>query len=251
MTWSAIQVSYQEPVCFIRFDRPDANNTINDQLIDECHRALDMYGEASRVIVLEGSPEVFCFGGDFQGLHGKLQKGEPLEQNPESLYNLWLRLSEGPYITVSHVRGKANAGGVGFVAASDIVIADETAEFSLSELIFGLFPACVLPFLIRRIGRQKAHYMSLMTHPIPVRQAFDWGLVDAFDPQSASMLRKHLLRLRRLPKEGIQRYKAYLNELDDAVLRWRPLAVQANREVFSDQRNLDRIYRFVESGDLT
>nr|WP_269820011.1 enoyl-CoA hydratase-related protein [Bacillus velezensis] len=42
--------------------------------------------------------------------------------------------------------GVANAGGIGFVAASDIVIADDTAVFSLSELLFGLFPAMVLPF---------------------------------------------------------------------------------------------------------
>jgi len=62
---------------------------------------------------------------------------------------LWLRLATVRTVTISHVRGKANAGGIGFVAASDIVLADETAQFSLSELLFGLYPACVLPFLIR------------------------------------------------------------------------------------------------------
>jgi hypothetical protein len=36
-------------------------------------------------------------------------------------------------ITVFHVRGKVNAGGVGFVVANDIVLVDQTVQFSLSE----------------------------------------------------------------------------------------------------------------------
>jgi polyketide biosynthesis enoyl-CoA hydratase PksH len=200
---------------------------------------------------LEGLPEVFCFGADFQGLHEEATTGQQSEQSPEALYDLWLKLAAGPYITVSHVRGKANAGGVGFVAASDIVLADQTAQFSLSELLFGLFPACVLPFLIRRIGFQKAHYMSLMTLPIPVQQAQTWGLVDVYDVQSESLLRKHLLRLKHLPKTGIVKYKHYINELNDSMLRFKSLAVASNKEVFSDPRNLERIFRFVEKGEFS
>ena len=113
--------------------------------------------------------------------------------------------------------GMANGGGVGFVAASDIVLADETAQFGLSELLFGLFPACVLPFLIRRIGFQKAHYLTLMTQPISAQQAQTWGLVDACAKRSDSLLRKHLLRLSRLSKASIRRYKKYIRDLNDST----------------------------------
>jgi polyketide biosynthesis enoyl-CoA hydratase PksH len=149
---------------------------------------------------------------------------------------------------VAHVRGKVNAGGMGFVAASDIVLADRSAQFSLSELLFGLFPACVLPFLIRRIGVQKAHYLTLMTKPIAVQEAQAWGLVDAHDADSASLLRTHLLRLRRLSKPAIARYKRYMHDLDRVLQHAKPLALAANREVFSDPENLKGIWRFVEQG---
>ena len=149
------------------------------------------------------------------------------------------------------VRGKANAGGVGFVVASDIVLADQTAQFSLSELLFGLFPALVLPFLIRRIGFQKAHCLTLMIQPISVEQAYAWGLVDACDVQSESLLRKHLLRLRRLSKMGIIRYKRYMSRLYDWLLQSKSLAVAANREVFSDPRNLEWIFRYAETGQIS
>lgn len=250
MSYQAIKVCFQEPVCFIQFNRPESNNTINHQLIEECFEVMTLCEEAIRVVVLEGLPEVFCFGADFKGMRDAAANGQVGEQNPERLYDLWLKMASGPYITISHVRGKANAGGVGFVAASDIVIADETAQFSLSELLFGLFPACVLPFLIRRVGFQKAHYMSVMTQPVSVSQAHAWGLVDAYDAQSESLLRKHLLRLRRLPKTGIMRYKRYISTLNDSLLQSRAPAVAANQEVFSDPRNIEGIFRFVETGQF-
>src|SRR5207248_3090020 len=132
------------------------------------------------------------------------------------LYELWLQIATAPFVTVAHLRGKTNAGGVGFVAACDIALADATATFSLSELLFGVYPACVMPFLIRRIGFQRAHYLTLMTQPIAVEQAHRWGLVDAYETQSDGLLRKHLLRLRCLSKVAIRRYKGYMTELHGA-----------------------------------
>lgn len=255
MNYQTINVRFQDSICFLQFNRPEANNTINDLLIEECNHVLAMCEEAITVVVLEGSPEVFCFGADFQGIHEKVQAGSGSSQpsntpTSEAMYDLWLRLATGPFITISHVRGKANAGGVGFVAASDIVLADETAQFSLSELLFGLFPACVMPFLIRRIGFQKANYLTVMTQPILTQQAYAWGLVDAYEVQSESLLRRHLLRLRRLSKPGILRYKRYMSELDNSLFQSKALALEANHEIFSDPRLLEGIYWYVEKGQF-
>jgi polyketide biosynthesis enoyl-CoA hydratase PksH len=161
---------------------------------------------------------------------------------------LWLQLALGPYVTVAHVRGKANAGGLGFVAACDIVLADESALFSLSELLFGVYPACVLPFLIRRVGFQRAHYLTLMTQPVAVRQAHDWGLVDAFEKDSEALLRKHLLRLRRVSKTAIGRYKDYANRINGNLVEAKPMAVAGNIEAFSDPTNIAAISRYVDTG---
>lgn len=248
MNYQTIKVRFQAQICFLQFHRPEANNTINDLLIEECRQVLALCEEAITVVVLEGLPDVFCFGADFHGMQTRMTSGQQLEQGPEALYDLWLKLATGPYITISHVSGKTNAGGVGFVAASDIVLANETAQFSLSELLFGLFPACVLPFLIRRIGFQKAHYLTLTTKPILVQQAQAWGLVDAYEAQSESLLRTHLLRLRRLSKVAIRRYKNYMSSLSDLVLQAKPLAIEANKTVFSDANNLELILRYVAEG---
>ena len=247
MTYETIKVQFQDSICFLQIDRPQANNTINGQLVAECSAVLSACEEAATVVVLSGSPEVFCFGADFKTLATPQANGRQ-DAAPEQLYDLWLRLATGPYVTISHVRGQANAGGIGFVAASDIVLADETAQFSLSELLFGLYPACVLPFLIRRIGFQKAHYLTLMTQPVSAKQACEWGLVDAYEPSSEVLLRRHLQRLRRLSKVAIRRYKTYMKGLGMPLHDLKAPAVAANREIFSDTVNLHAITRYVEHG---
>jgi polyketide biosynthesis enoyl-CoA hydratase PksH len=248
MGYRAIDVSTQDSVCWVRFDRPGAQNTIDKQLVEEC---LDIVARCERemtVLVLEGNADVFCFGADFRGMHGQAQQGAADEHRPDVLYDLWAQLAAGSFVSIAHVQGQANAGGLGFVAASDIVVSSTNARFSLSEMLFGIVPACVLPFLIRRVGVQKAHYLTLMTHPIDAQQALAWGLVDACAEDSRELLRKHLLRLRRLSKRAVGRYKGYLNRLHPTIQSQRELAIAENHAVFADPEVVQSIHRYVETG---
>lgn len=205
MMWDPAQGQYQTlkvrtegSICFVQFYRPDANNTINDVMLAEMNTVLGILAQNSHpsqprsaddicIVVFEGLPEVFCYGADFNALAGGYSEGNAEQQDPEFIYNVWQQMATGPFVTVAHVRGKVNAGGVGFVAACDIVLSDTTATFALSELLFGLIPACVMPFLVRKIGFQKAHYLTTSTQPINVQTAADWGLVDVYDENSAQL----------------------------------------------------------------
>lgn len=248
-SFETIRVRLEEDICFIQIHRPESNNAINNRLIEELTDALGSCEDDAKVVVLEGLPQVFCSGADFKEIQIRLEDGRPNQaQSPEPLYDLWYRLASGPFISVAHVRGRANAGGVGFVAACDIVLSEEKAAFSLSELLFGLMPACVMPFLVRRVGFAKANYLTLMTQPIPGKQAMEWGLVDVCEENSENLLRKQLLRLRRLGKDGITRYKRYASGLDNALETSKSRALEANVEVFSDPENLSRIARYVKTG---
>jgi polyketide biosynthesis enoyl-CoA hydratase PksH len=247
--YRTIQVRWEQDTCRIRIHRPDDNNTINGLLIEEITRVVDLCEENAKIIILEGSTEVFCLGADFAELSRSCDTDERgRAQNPEPLYELWRRLAYGSYITIAHVRGKVNAGGIGFVAACDLVLSEEKAVFSLSEMLFGLLPACVLPFLLRRIGFSRANYMTLTTQSIGARQALEWGLVDACEANSENLLRTHLLRLRRLSKPAIARYKRYAGSLDGSIMLAKPDALRANAEAFSHPRNLEDIARYVRTG---
>jgi polyketide biosynthesis enoyl-CoA hydratase PksH len=245
--YETLRVRRQDATCFIQLHRPEANNAINTRCLLELTGVLSDCEAQTAIVVLEGLPEVFCLGADFQE---KAARGAAAhDSDPQLLYDLWLKLATAPCISIAHVRGKANAGGIGFVAACDVVLADESAQFSLSELLFGLYPACVFPFLARRIGFQRAHFMTLTTQPVGVQQAHAWGLVDAYEAQSELLLRRLLARVRRISKTAIGRYKQYVAPLATPSLAdSRSSAIAANREVFSDPHNLRGIIRYVERG---
>jgi polyketide biosynthesis enoyl-CoA hydratase PksH len=248
MKYTALDVRLEPPVCFIGLTGLAGSGAIDETLVRETLHVLEVCQDAANVVVFEGSRECFCAGADFQNIRSVAARGEPVARNPEPLYRMWSLMSGGPYVTVAHVRGKANAGGLGFVAAADVVLADDTATFGLSELLFGLFPACVLPFLVRRVGRQRANYLTLTTQPISAQQACAWGLVDAYAPDSTALLQRHLRRLRCLTKDAVRRYKNHLAKLDDSIARARDMSVKANIEIFSDPTAVQNIARYVETG---
>lgn len=246
--YKTIKIRIEQEIAYLQIHRPDANNAINDILVDELSYALSVLSTRIKIIVLEGLDDVFCMGADFKVMQQAIVNNSEIEQNPEAIYALWLQLAQGDFISIAHVRGTTNAGGVGFIAACDIVICEERSTFSLSELLFGLMPACVLPFLIRKVGKAKAHYMTLMTQPVSAKDACDWGLVNSYDENSQNLLRKHLLRLRLISKKAIKQYKNYSNSLDDSLNISMPFAIEANKKVFSDPDNLEKIERYVSTG---
>jgi polyketide biosynthesis enoyl-CoA hydratase PksH len=276
--YQTIKVDFRDPVCHIHFNRPNDNHTINDQLVAELHDALARCEQRSSVIVLAGSAQTFCMGADFQELVATQRRQayagapavdsatdsavdsaidaatdsatRPQRRSAAALYHLWLRLATGPFITVAHVEGRANAGGIGFVAACDLALAAETAQFGLSELLFGLYPACVMPFLVKRVGLQRAHYLTLTAQAIPARQAAEWGLVDAVDSHSDRLVQRHLQRLTRLRPAAVQSYKAYVRQLAPQLQALQDAAVSANAEMFANPRNRQAITDYVERGVL-
>src|SRR5699024_6157151 len=146
------------------------------------------------------------------------------ECDPSQLYELLARLATGPFISVAYVRRGAQSGGGGCVAALYVTIAGLQGTFALSELLFDLYQATLLLVLRRRIGHQRAHYMTLTTKSVSAEQAQDWGLVDVCADRSGTALAQHLGRLSKVPKEAVASYKRYVSGLEGALHRDREAA---------------------------
>lgn len=253
--WQTLKVSERGSVLTAQLHRPEANNTINDQLMSELHLIMQQADERDdiNVLVLEGLPEVFCFGADFKGISEQFKGGEAAQTTftikSDYMDNL-SQLSQISAVVIAHVRGKVNAGGVGLVSACDLVVADQTATFSLSELLFGLLPAQVMPFLIRRVGFQKAHRMTLLTQAVDATTAYQWGLIDELADNSKEALRRVLLRCRGLQKPAVKRMKSYMQQMWEISDETKQYAVNTASSLFTDPDILEKISRFVEKEEL-
>jgi polyketide biosynthesis enoyl-CoA hydratase PksH len=190
--------------------RPEARNAINPELLEQLNLALDD-AEADpqiRVIAIMGQPGCFCTGADFSDTSG---------DDPSATARLYFqtlrRLSLSSCIVTAVVDGVVQAGGLGFVAASDYVICSERSTFRLPEILLGLLPACVLPFLIRRIGTHGSYLLSLTARKLDAAAAVQLHLVDQAAADLPDALRRFALSVERLLPAAVADLKQYMHQL--------------------------------------
>ena len=141
------------------------------------------------------------------------------------------------------------AGGIGLVAASDLVIAAGTARFSLSEALWGLLPAMVLPHLIRRVGFQAAFRMTLTTETLNAEAAAKIRLVDEVADPTERRLKQLQTRLNCLDKETIKDIKNYFKRhLYPITPEQESAAVNETTRLSRSERVQAGIRNYVEQG---
>lgn len=160
-------------------------NTLSAELLGQLQQATDaaFADPGVRVVVLRSDGADFCLGMDL-GSFAAAGGDEEAARSGSALYGrlLWTLFS-GPKPVVSVVRGRVKAGGVGLVAASDVVVAAPEARFQLSEVYVGMIPATVLPYLLaNRMPLQKARYLVLTATELDGAAAQRVGLVDELVP---------------------------------------------------------------------
>jgi len=183
--------------------------TIDAALIGELHEALDLAERSPdcRMVVLQGSDGTFSTGMDFA------EAVSDGNRDGAGFFALLRRFTTVPRVVVSIVDGQVAAGGVGLVAASDLVYASSRSTFALPEALWGLLPCAVLPFLIRRVGFQPAYAMTLSTLPLSAAEAAACHLVDTVADQPTAPLRRLTYRLTKLDGSVIGEMKRYAGRL--------------------------------------
>jgi polyketide biosynthesis enoyl-CoA hydratase PksH len=234
----------------VTISRPDRANSINATLLQELDYVLDYADESEtcRTVVLEGAPGLFCTGMDFVEVTANADH-ETTEVTQMSHYmRLLKRLTLSPRIIVSRLDGKVIAGGVGLVAASDIVVSTHRTEFSLSEALWGLLPCCVLPYLIRRVGFQRAYLMTLTSRTLSASDAYAIQLVDELTENLDDTLRKLALRLNLLDDRTILDLKRYIRKIEGISPETETLAINESVRLASQPHVKENIANYVAHG---
>ena len=165
--YETIRYEIAERIITVWLNRPDVHNAFNDIMLAELVNILkEIDGDDSiRVVIFIGEGKSFSAGADLNWM--KKMVGYTFEENLEDSLMI-SRLFSSIYTlnkpVISAINGATIGGGMGFVGASDIVIASDRAKFGLSEARIGLVPACISPYLIRKApeGALKELFISGM-----------------------------------------------------------------------------------------
>ncbi len=109
------------------------------------------------------------------------------------LRELFVALHTGPP-SAALVTGPVLGGGVGVVAACDVVVATPGATFGLPELVFGLIPGAIAPAMLGRLTAGDVRRLALGTDHLDAQQALALGLADHV-ADDARGVERHLPRL--------------------------------------------------------
>ncbi len=112
-------------------DRNALSRAMRSRLREGLAAALD--DPSVRVVVLDHTGRVFCSGMDLNEAGGAAADDQGVRELPELLQTVW----SAPKPVVAAVRGPARAGGVGLLAACDVVVAASSATFAFSEVRIG------------------------------------------------------------------------------------------------------------------
>ena len=179
----------QAGVATITMNRPEVHNAFNAEVIESLSEILeDLAGaDGVRVVMLTAVGKSFSAGADLNWMkHAAEFTEEENREDARALGEMLRRLNRLPKPTVALVQGSAFGGGVGLMAACDIVVAVRDAAFSLSEVKLGLIPATIAPYVVAAIGERQARRYFLTGERFDGEQAKAIGLVhELVDDQAA------------------------------------------------------------------
>ena len=167
-------------VATVVLNRPEVRNAFNDEVIAELSQAFVQLGEASevRAIVLMAEGPAFCAGADLNWMRrmADYTRDENIEDAGKLAFML-RAIYECPKPTIARVQGDVYAGGIGLVAACDMAVSVDTANYCLSEVKLGLIPATISPYVIRAMGARAAHRYFLTAERFGAAEALRMGFV--------------------------------------------------------------------------
>lgn len=180
-----VDVGRANGVFTLALNRPEVRNALNTRARIELAHAIKAAAvdDDIRVVVVTGKGGAFSSGGDI----GEMGTGRtPIESRNRMramletvIAPLW-RL-EKP--TIAAVDGFAYGAGLSLALACDLIIAGESARFSMAFVKVGLVPDCgSLFFLPRVVGINRAKDLVFTGRALSAHEAAEIGLVNRVVP---------------------------------------------------------------------
>ncbi|OKH66270.1 enoyl-CoA hydratase [Mycobacterium sp. SWH-M5] len=185
-SYEAITFEQSGPITRITLNRPDAANGMNDtmtrELADAARRA-DTSG--AKVVVLTGSGRFFSAGGDLKAFSTAPSRGAFIKGVADDLHRAISSFARMDAVLITAVNGTAAGAGFSIAVTGDLVLAAESASFTMAYTKVGLSPdGSASYYLPRLVGMRRAQELTLTNRTLSATEAFDWGLVTEVTPDA-------------------------------------------------------------------
>jgi methylglutaconyl-CoA hydratase len=206
-------------VKLITLNRPEKRNALSVVLMDALEQAVSAASSdpRCRVVILRGNGPVFCAGLDLHEVADPANLG----RSAETLARLYETLCETRLVTIAAVHGAAFGGGVGLLAACDLVVAADDLQIGFPEVRRGLVAALVAALLQRQLPERVLRELILLGRTLRAPEALAIGLVNRVVPleQCLDAARALASEVIRGAPGAIARTKQLLDDLSVRPIR--------------------------------
>jgi 2-(1,2-epoxy-1,2-dihydrophenyl)acetyl-CoA isomerase len=181
MSYQTITLKREAAVATITLNRPDAFNALSMTLGRELFNAtLEVDDDpAVRCVVITGTGKAFCAGGDVKDFVEALPRiGAHIKELTTYLHGAISRLARSDKPVIMAVNGIAAGGGMSLALAGDLVVAAESARFTMAYSKIAATPdGSSSYFLPRLVGLRRAMELYFTNRVLSARDALEWGLI--------------------------------------------------------------------------
>jgi 2-(1,2-epoxy-1,2-dihydrophenyl)acetyl-CoA isomerase len=182
MSDKKVRLDIDSGIATITLNRPEAFNALDMQLAREFHETVVACSEDDtvRVVVVTGSGKAFCAGGDVKGFCDRIDAiGIHIKLLTTELHGAVSRMVRMAKPTITAVNGVAAGGGMSLAMAGDLVLATESARFTMAYTQIGASPDGSSSFTLPRlVGVKRALELTLLNPILTAREAMEWGIVN-------------------------------------------------------------------------
>ncbi|WP_227997385.1 enoyl-CoA hydratase family protein [Nocardia australiensis] len=196
----------------LTFDSPHNRNALSSRLVAELLAGLDAAAAdpAVRAIVLAHTGNTFCAGADLSEA-GNVDPAVAADERTRVMIGVLRRLVETPKPVIAQIDGNVRAGGMGIVAACDIVVAGPASSFALTEVRIGLAPFMISLTLLPRLSARAASRYYLTGEKFGAEVAERIGLVTVTAADPAGEVERLSAELRKGSPQGLAEAKKLVN----------------------------------------
>jgi 2-(1,2-epoxy-1,2-dihydrophenyl)acetyl-CoA isomerase len=188
MAYQTLRYEVKDAIATLTLNRPDAYNALNLTLgRDLFHATLEADEDPGvRCIVVTGAGKAFCAGGDVKDFAEAGDRvGVVIKELTTYLHGAISRLARTAKPVIMGVNGIAAGGGMSFALSGDLVVAAESAKFTMAYSRIAASPdGSSSYFLPRLIGLRRALELHYTNRVLTAREALDWGLVNRVHPDA-------------------------------------------------------------------
>ena len=182
---TVLKVAVADEVATVTLSRPKVRNALNETMIVLLTQAFHKLSvaDAVRAVVLKGEGAVFCAGADLGWLRTiAAANTEDRLRHAMQFAKMFEAIDHcaKPVLAVAH--GPVNGAGVGLLACAHIVIAPDTATFTLPEARRGLSSSVMVPYLTAALGGRALRRYLTTGETFDAADALRLGLVHALAP---------------------------------------------------------------------